>query len=165
MVKTWIFEEKSRFNKINRIVITSNCCISGYLPNQQKIFSIQQQQQQHSDNSIFFLNICSIEKVLIERQYRLCHSKKLYCVLLYYEPIYVCDQYRSITIDNVPNEKTFYSSVLMPSKLLNKQFKLPQTYCLIRKFLKGPFSNQLYRSRRRQRRRHLNSFCDNFKTI
>lgn len=123
---TWNCEQNSRTKiaNLNTTIIQSSSSTSGCRTN----------------NSI---NIATktIEKVLIERQYRLCHSKKLYCILLYYEPqlfriLFDC-------VNDVPREKRFEN--VMPIVVCRQE--------------------QRQRSRRRRRRRHLNSFCDNFKII
>lgn len=83
-----------------------------------------------------------VKKVLIERQYRLRHSKKLYCILLYYDPIF--NRSFNDSIEIVPHAQHLYENV-MPIVVCRKERR--------------------QRSRRRRRRRHLNSFSDNFKII
>lgn len=88
------------------------------------------------------INKGSVQSIETNHRHRQCHSKNCYCILLYYEPIgvfYAANDRIYAVFDRQPFEN------VMPIVDFGK--KLQQ------------------RSRRRQRRRHLNSFCDNFKTI
>lgn len=80
--------------------------------------------------------------LVIQRQYRLCHSKKLYCILLYYEPAILLFVWSNIN-HCVHSVKTF------KNVMCNAVWRQVERQ----------------RSRRRRRRRYLNSFCDNFKII
>lgn len=77
-----------------------------------------------------------------QRQYRLCHSKKLYCILLYYEPPLLFA----------------WRNYVNRCECSNKAFKNVMCIIIHRQV-------QRQRSRRRRRRHHLNTFCDNFKII
>lgn len=83
----------------------------------------------------------NVKQLLIECQYRLCYSKKLYCILLYYEP--TNNRLFNYSIDSIPYKKSYEN--VIPIVVFRKERR--------------------QRSRSRRRRRHLNSFCDNFKII
>lgn len=121
-INTWNCEQSSRINIANlNAIIQLNLNASGC----------------RNSNSLK----SNVKQLLIECQYRLCHSKKLYCILLYYEPTY--NRLFNYSIDSIPYKKSYEN--VIPIVVFRKERR--------------------QRSRSRRRRRHLNSFCDNFKII